>query len=235
MLQVDHVYEFLYQELFKDFDFYHLFNGVTSNKNMPAADISIFTRSIKVDKKIFFYDQEPFISSIANPYIDRFTWESRYTIDELLDKNKNNDAVEFFELLKEQISPLKNYDLYEYNSGIGNYTMIFGKFFKNVSVFESDLLHFQITKINVSLYNDNKIENINFNNNLILTKINKANTILFINYQLKSEPKIKEIKIFFDGLIIILSPNIIENINIYYDNYFRYKLENNYIYFINFY
>jgi hypothetical protein len=91
MLQVDHVYEFLYQELFKEFEFWHLFGGVTKSTNINFTDISIFTQGIEVDKKIFFYDQEPFINSIAKPYIDMFTWESQYTIDELLDKNKNNE------------------------------------------------------------------------------------------------------------------------------------------------
>ena len=90
MLQVDHVYEFLYQELFKEFEFWHLFGGVTKSTNINFTDISIFTQGIEVDKKIFFYDQEPFINSMAKPYIDMFTWESEYTIDELLDKNKNN-------------------------------------------------------------------------------------------------------------------------------------------------
>jgi hypothetical protein len=91
MLQIDHVYEFLYQELFKEFEFWHLFGGVTQSTNINITDISIFTQRADLDKKIFFYDQEPFIKPIAGSYMDIFTWESQYTIEELLDKNKNND------------------------------------------------------------------------------------------------------------------------------------------------
>jgi hypothetical protein len=163
-------------------------------------------------------------------------------------KINQNDSNEFFDLLKKQLSPLKKYNLYEYNSGIGNYTMIFGELFNNINVFESDLLHFQISKTNVSLYNkieqsnnclnsdkNNKIININFYNNILLENIkDEKYNILFVNYQLKTKPELKEIKTFFNGLIIILTPTIIKNIELYYDKYFRYKLQNNYVYFINF-
>ena len=77
MLQIDHIYEFLYQEIFKDFEFYHLFNGVPS----PNLDnISIFTRKHRADTKIFFYDQEPIIQQLIDPYIDILTRDSRPAI-----------------------------------------------------------------------------------------------------------------------------------------------------------
>jgi len=111
-------------------------------------------------------------------------------------------------------------------------------------------LHFQISKTNVSLYNNiktvtnnclnsninNKISNITFNNNILLEHIkNEKNNVLFINYQFKKEPSIEEIKTFFHGSIIILTPEINYDIqDEYYYKYFRYKLQNNYIYFINF-
>ena len=74
MLQIDHVYEFLYQNLFKDFALAHLFNGVVKtgqNINIDT-DISIFTSSSNADKKIFFYDQEPLIPQLAQPYVEIF-------------------------------------------------------------------------------------------------------------------------------------------------------------------
>jgi hypothetical protein len=91
MLQIDHVYEFLYQKLFKDFDFYHLFNGVSGGENISASDISVFTPSPCTTKKIFFYDQEPLIGELSEPYLNVFTWTNNYAVDEIVLKNKNNN------------------------------------------------------------------------------------------------------------------------------------------------
>ena len=71
MLQIDHIYEFLYQEIFKDFEFWHLPNGVIPDK---LSDISIFTLKQKTPKKIFFYDQEP-MTEIGDPFIKFFAKE----------------------------------------------------------------------------------------------------------------------------------------------------------------
>ena len=79
MLQVDHVYEFLYQEFFKDFDFWHPKNGVPVLQLTDTSDISIFTQGIHTELKIFFYDQEPFIENLVDPYIRIFDWVSYYT------------------------------------------------------------------------------------------------------------------------------------------------------------
>lgn len=75
MLQIDHVYEFLYQELFKDFETLHLFNGVAKPTPIKTCDISVFTPQLNTDKKIFFYDQEPYIPQLVDPYIDLFCQE----------------------------------------------------------------------------------------------------------------------------------------------------------------
>ena len=72
MLQIDHIYEFLYQELFKDFEFCHLFNGVVHTGPIDISDVSIFTPTLNADKKIFFYDQEPLIPALSDPYIELF-------------------------------------------------------------------------------------------------------------------------------------------------------------------
>ena len=90
MLQIDHIYEFLYQELFKDFEFWHLFNGVPKLGDINISDISIFTPGIYTTKKIFFYDQEPFIPLLSYPYMDIFTWADQYSVDELVDIAKSN-------------------------------------------------------------------------------------------------------------------------------------------------
>ena len=77
MLQIDHIYEFLYQELFKDFEFWHLLGVVPKTNNINFFDISIFTHKPDAVRKIFFYDQEPFITQLATPYIELFKRDSR--------------------------------------------------------------------------------------------------------------------------------------------------------------
>jgi hypothetical protein len=72
MLQIDHVYEFLFQELFKDFKFYHCLNGIVKLKDFNSLDICVFKPLATVDKKIFFYDQEPFVTEFGKPYTDLY-------------------------------------------------------------------------------------------------------------------------------------------------------------------
>ena len=109
MLQIDHVYEFLYQEIFKDFELWHLPGGVPKIDNIDISDISIFTQKTHSDKKIFFYDQEPFINDIADPYIDVFDWQSKYEIEEIADMFENNTLpynISADVLTKEEIKTL---------------------------------------------------------------------------------------------------------------------------------
>jgi hypothetical protein len=82
MLQIDHIYEFLYQELFKDFDLWYCKNGVVNTNQVSCEDIEVFTQGLKTTKKIFFYDQEPFIDEISKQYMDIFNWQSKYSIEE---------------------------------------------------------------------------------------------------------------------------------------------------------
>ena len=72
MLQIDHVYEFLYQEIFSDFQFWYCSNGVVTTDQFTTNDITVFTPNLDVTTKIFFYDQEPFITKLAKPYMDYY-------------------------------------------------------------------------------------------------------------------------------------------------------------------
>jgi hypothetical protein len=76
MLQIDHIYEFLYQELFKEFKVYYLPGGVPK----IVVDMHIFTHKENVNKKIFFYDQEPFIPQLADPYLQKFNRNNKSNI-----------------------------------------------------------------------------------------------------------------------------------------------------------
>ena len=95
MLQIDHVYEFLYQELFKDFEVWHLFNGVPS---LNLNNISVFTRKEIAVAKIFFYDQEPVIPQLVDPYIDFFTDDPRPAI--LVTSERSKEVESYQQLTK---------------------------------------------------------------------------------------------------------------------------------------
>jgi hypothetical protein len=82
MLQIDHIYEFLYQELFKDFEFWHLPSGIPKLDNINVHDLLIFTPNHPAEKKILFYDQEPIIQDITTNYIDVFKYPWPYTVEE---------------------------------------------------------------------------------------------------------------------------------------------------------
>jgi hypothetical protein len=79
MLQIDHIYEFLYQALFNDFQFWHLPNGVVKSNPVDIQDISVFTPESKPDLKIFFYDQEPLVPTLSKFYLDLFKDRIRST------------------------------------------------------------------------------------------------------------------------------------------------------------
>ena len=84
MLQIDHVYEFLYSTIFKDFIVYHCRGGVIRTKQITINDIAVFTPGLHATEKIFFYDQEPLMDQLTDNYLDVFNYPSGYTIDELL-------------------------------------------------------------------------------------------------------------------------------------------------------
>ena len=80
MLQVDHIYEFLYQELFKEFEFTYLLNGIIDTTAINFSDISIFTQDVPPSIKIFLYDQEPLIPALTDAYMELFSKQDRIKI-----------------------------------------------------------------------------------------------------------------------------------------------------------
>ena len=108
MLQIDHIYEFLYQEIFKDFALCHLPNGVISTKKeeISLSDISIFTQKEHTDKNIFLYDQEPLVAELSDKYIRFFsnflginiliTSDFSELIDQYVEKNNLYKMYYFF-------------------------------------------------------------------------------------------------------------------------------------------
>jgi hypothetical protein len=72
MLQIDHVYEFFYASLFKDFTLYTLPSGVPITTHTPTKkDIHIFNYIIPT-RKIFIWDQEPVQMEMCKQYLNIF-------------------------------------------------------------------------------------------------------------------------------------------------------------------
>ena len=90
MLQIDHIYEFFYSTIFKNFDVFSLPGGVVSTSNVTVNDISVFTPGLYTTEKIFFYDQEPLLISITDAYFDAFNFPEGYTSLELIELNFKN-------------------------------------------------------------------------------------------------------------------------------------------------
>ena len=89
MLQVDHVYEFFYSSIFKNFDVFSLHGGVVSTSNITINDISVFITSLSTTEKIFFYDQEPLLPILTDNYLNVFDFPQPYTLAELIEFNEN--------------------------------------------------------------------------------------------------------------------------------------------------
>ena len=87
MLQVDHVYEFFYSTIFKNFDLYSLPGGVIDVTQLTITDIAIFTPGMHTTEKIFFYDQEPLLDRLTDKYLDVFDWPNNYTMGEIVYMN----------------------------------------------------------------------------------------------------------------------------------------------------
>lgn len=93
MLQIDHIYEFLYQELFKDFGFWYIHNGVPKLENVNIHDISIFTLKQIPDRKIFLFDQEPVSSNLLQPYLNFFLANSVPAVFATSEKSQTVDNI----------------------------------------------------------------------------------------------------------------------------------------------
>jgi hypothetical protein len=112
MLQIDHVYEFLYQNIFKDFEFSHLLNGVVDPNKLIGVNnlsgISLFTQELDAEKKIFFYDQEPLMPELSDYYINSFGAEKG---DRIL------ATSEYSSVLDSYVTQHKLYKLYYFFHG----------------------------------------------------------------------------------------------------------------------
>jgi hypothetical protein len=114
MLQIDHIYEFLYQEIFKDFEIWYIPDGVPKIGSIKITDVSIFTPISDTQSKIFFYDQEPFLHDLTDKYIKMFRWPSGLDLEEvyqefLRGENPYERIVEYEDHLKNLADPNRAY------------------------------------------------------------------------------------------------------------------------------
>ena len=114
MLQIDHIYEFLYQELFKDFEVWHLPSGVPKISPFNFTDVNVFTPTLDSQSKIFFYDQEPFLHDLADKYIKLFKWPSGIDLEEVYQEflrgdNPYNVNINYEDHLKNLADPNRAY------------------------------------------------------------------------------------------------------------------------------
>ena len=70
MLQIDHIYEFFYINIFFDFENWNLPSGISNTLVPTHDDVNIFMRTFPANKLIFFYDQEPILEHTVQPYIE---------------------------------------------------------------------------------------------------------------------------------------------------------------------
>ena len=108
MLQVDHVYEFFYSTIFKDFDVHHCLGGVINPNQITSSDIAVFTPGLHTTKKIFFYDQEPLLDTLTDLYFDMFSFPAGTTLAELLEIHKSKNYPYGFSLFAHICSLRRN-------------------------------------------------------------------------------------------------------------------------------
>ena len=116
MLQIDHIYEFFYQEIFKDFSVWHLVNGTTKKGSISWEDVNTpdYQTQVNNEFKIFFYDQEPLLPTLTKKYIDLFNFPNGWDLEEvfhgILKKDSSLPEVfhKFFNIEYEE--HLKNYE-----------------------------------------------------------------------------------------------------------------------------
>jgi hypothetical protein len=114
MLQIDHIYEFLYQELFKDFDVWYIQNGVPKIDPITFNDVNVFTPTSDTQSKIFFYDQEPFLENLVDKYIKMFKLPSGIELEEIYQEflrgeNPYNVNIGYEDHLKNLANPNRVY------------------------------------------------------------------------------------------------------------------------------
>ena len=213
---------------------FYLLTGLSTNTFILTYEVPM---NDTIKKNIFYNSNASF--KLSNVVYDYYY------------NKEQNDAYEVFNILKENISKLKDYSLIETNIGVGNYTIRFIYMFKDILCIDETPLNIELSKHNISLFHD-----INIDKNSVLIKdvnlqfIEKSRSIslndiinvktsskyiLFVNYQVNryNIPSLNDLRMIKNmKFIVILSTDIILNISEYFTKVIYYKLINSYVYII---
>ena len=173
MLQIDHVYEFLSQIVFKDHQVIFLPNGFLP-ENITGDfmdDLHVFNETVS-SRKIFFYDQEPVLLNFIDPYLTNgklsvqldalVTSEQSQLVNDICQVNQIRSLYYFFHgfaaldwyrgyyALNHNKSIVKqyNYDFITFNRIINNdrsYRIYFVSKLKELGLLDKGLVSFNVT------------------------------------------------------------------------------------------
>ena len=173
MLQIDHVYEFLSQIVFKDYQIIFLPNGFLP-ENVTGDfmdDLHVFNETVS-SRKIFFYDQEPVLLNFIDPYLTNgklsvqldalVTSEQSQLVNDICQVNQIRSLYYFFHgfaaldwyrgyyALNHNKSIVKqyNYDFITFNRIINNdrsYRIYFVSKLKELGLLDKGLVSFNVT------------------------------------------------------------------------------------------
>ena len=81
----------------------HPIDGVIkTDSTITDDDVHVFTPGIHSELKIFCYDQEPLVPSLAKQYIDIFTWMDKYTVDAVAHMHRNKIYVPHMPMISKE-------------------------------------------------------------------------------------------------------------------------------------
>jgi hypothetical protein len=173
MLQIDHVYEFLSQIIFKDHQVIFLPNGFLPENATGdfMDDLHVFNETVS-SRKIFFYDQEPVLLNFIDPYLTNgklsvqldalVTSEKSRLVNDICQDNQIRSLYYFFHGFaaldwyrgyyalnynKSLVKPYK-YDFITFNRIINNdrsYRIYFVSKLKELGLLDKGLVSFNVT------------------------------------------------------------------------------------------
>jgi len=118
MLQIDHIYEFFYKTIFKDYAVYFLPNGCVFSdeleNSMTWHDVMVFNHA-STTMKILFVDQEPIFEKLIEPYLEIFKYPQKdiYKSVENFLELQESGATPYLQLSKPTMSEISSWKLNE--------------------------------------------------------------------------------------------------------------------------
>lgn len=118
MLQIDHIYEFFYKTIFKDYAVYFLPNGGVFSEELENSitwdDVRVFNHA-STTMKILCVDQEPIFEKLIEPYLELFNFPQKdiYKSVENVLELVESGAIPYIPLEKPTMSEISSWKLNE--------------------------------------------------------------------------------------------------------------------------